>query len=88
MKNRRYFVQHRKVSTYNYLDLKGVPRENRREHCREFLEYLTKIEQPMEDFTWFKFFTISEGFYDVFSYFTKEKYGWENARVPKENYKF
>lgn len=87
-KKRQNWIKNGSYNTRKYLKRKGITdSEDQIQHCLRYLKFLTGVKQTRKDFSWFKFLTLNDGFRNVFAYYTKEVVGWEEATVPKENYK-
>ncbi len=72
----------------NYLDRKGVPTELREEHAKNFTLYITEGIITKDLFQWPIFLYFFREQRHKFNYFTKERFGWENAFKKKEEYNF
>lgn len=86
-KHRKNKLQPFKRSLKKYLGRKGlVEEEEIIQHCIGFVNFLGG-SMVRRTFSWGNYYNIAKGLRSPFAYYTKERLGWEGARVPKENYK-
>lgn len=85
-KHRKNKLQPMKKSIKKYLERKGI--EDEEEvilHCIGFVHFLGGT-MTRREFSWGNYYNVAKGLRRAFAYYTKEKLGWEGARVPKEDY--